>query len=526
MTGYPLQVNWFALMVVAVGLPFGTAVLAYLFKVKNPYKIVLPAVTLAQLCLLSFAYYPYAVDGDVWGHAVFSDYVSMTGHIDKAVTPLAFPGFYIAEAAISQVSGLPPPLSFEVPFGIIAILTPLVLFEVMRVFSRSTTVAYVAAGIAVTTNLGLVPGMYGPLASMFCFFLIIVALLLVFYESETSPAKSICLILLIWAITLTDPLYSALAGLFLVSLYLFAKATRSGLKIDGKVVLMSVIAPVAYDSFNAQTVFQQGLSRISISSETVSSFLSGTAPVSSGGPLLPNIILTLDTIGLEFSKFVYFFFGGLSLIFAIATLLFGRRLRPQSRGRMVGLCVVLVASIISSSYFIATTSLFGGGQAGRFQELSYPFIVLAGIELLQFLPASFVAKLAQIGDKRVMAILLLLGLLITGLSAVYFVPRNAAYVTRSINEQQFEAASFVNDHAHGQLNFSYDGYFLTAYSYVSGKPSLSSGPGFVVSDASFCVVPQAGRLALLSCPPPQSNDLIYSNGWVAVSELKENGTST
>jgi len=511
---YPLQLDWLALMAFAVGLPFVTAVLAYFFRVKNPYKIVLPAVALTQLCLLSFAYYPYAVDGDVWNHAGISEFVTMTGHISKALTTLTFPGFYISESEISQVSGLPPPLSFEVPFGIIAILIPLVLFEVMRAFSRSTTVAYLAAGIALTTNLGLVPGMYGPLASMFCLFLITVVLLLVFYGSEMSPAKSTCLILLICAITPTDPLYSALVGLFVVALYLLGNATRSGLKMDGRVVWMSVLVPVAFDAFNANSIFQQGLHGITISPTIIPAFLTGTVPASSGS-LLPSFILMLDTLGAEFSKFVYFFFGGLSVLFAIATLLFGRRLRPQNKGRTVGLLTVLVASIISSSYFIATTNLFEGGQAGRFQELSYPFIVLAGIEFFQFLPSSFLARLARIGDRRTLAVLLLVGLLLAGLSAVYFVPRNASYIHRTIDQQQFEAASFVNDHAHGQLNFSYDGYFLSAYSYVSSYPSPSLGPGFVVSDLSCCAF-----------SPSNPIDQIYSNGWVAVSELKGNGTSS
>jgi hypothetical protein len=500
-----LQVDWTTLLVIALGFPAAAATLAHLFRVKRPHLIMLPAIALIQLCLLSFAYFPYAVDQDVWGHAMFANYLASTHNLLTSFVDFAFPGFYIAGANISVVTGLPLPLSFEVPFAIIAVLLPFVIFEIIQRFSQNTTISYLVAGVAITTNLGLVPGMYGPLASTFSLFLILLATLLVIQRSDGSSGVPIFLVLFILAITLTDPLYSALVALFFASLFFFGKMARGGFTMDTRLMLMSVLAPVAFDNFNAHFVINQSLERTILSSRTITSFFEGS-PALSPSAGFPNLIVALDVLALELSKVVYYALGGLCVLFVLGTLVFRHRL--QIRSRSSEFLTVLAASVLSSSYFIVSNSIFEGGYAGRFQELSYPFIVLGGIEFFRLMPKSVVGRMSRLGRIKPATGLLVVGLLLSGLCAVYFVPRNSAYVPRSINEQQFEAGTFVSNYIHGPAKFSYDGYFLVAYMYVSNNPSPAFGTDYWIGDFSV-------QGSMSSCYH-RSYNLIYSNGWVVI----------
>ena len=245
-----------------------------------------------------------------WKHAGIVDYIDRTGAVDPQIDVLSvyhsWPGFFAANAMLSDLAGFDSPLSYaawaELVFNLLALLAVLALLRTLTTDSRTIAVG----GWLFVLGNWVGQGYFSPQGINYVWYLVVVAVLLRWFPGrsavssppELSAARRVGLcavvLLLLVSIASTHQLTPVVTVLTLAALVVFRQTSVRSLPVFMATVVSAWVLYVA-EPFT-RTALREALGEIGTVSSNVESTLIGYG-TASDGQILVSLATRVFTLG-------------------------------------------------------------------------------------------------------------------------------------------------------------------------------------------------------------------------------------
>lgn len=458
---------------------------------------ILIVLSLSTLTIYPLVGYPYHEIPDFFAHLGLARAVLNSGAVNPAGSGsyLFFPSLFVLIAQLSVLTGSTLLDCAALLSVMLGVLITLMIFMILRLLSRSVTIAFVGCFIAIATNAAVdfifpSPGYLNFTVLLFANFLTWKFVL----EDRRALAFVAPLVVLALSLAAGDPTYSAVYVIQLTILLAVMSLYRSTRDISTRVVvpfvafLLPVVVYYVYIGYWIIPLFY------SFSSDFLSRVLSNLFVASSEQIAGPGSAVFQLWLGLTFwvSRFVYALVGGVTVLLLFRNLILKKRTLCKS-SLLVNM--IVLSTVLASLPYFAIGSGVLGLDVGRFVQVSYPYmsLMLAFILVSSRVPSSF----------RKHRILSLSVAVILGLAVVL------AYLPIHVIDHDFENRQLVysaeffalQTGGHGRLVYSLPAtavvQFITGLELVGGPPPPSlTGP--------------LGNLTTIQQSRPQVTDIVYS----------------
>lgn len=421
-----------------------------------------------MLSLPRLADFPYYQIPDFWADLGRSSVITNNGAVilPYAQSYLTFPHFFILEAQLSEVLGLPLPITGGVLELVFGLLYPVILFSLFQGLFHDKKVTTAAVFLSLVTNAAITSLYAIPSFLGYMFYLILMYFTwTLVYSGKKQMATGICAGVFGLALAVGDPFYSfscIAVGLTMLVLFSMSRNRVIARRLM-RLLALTMIPTLAYALYLGSWTIASIPGMLSDFLRRAFETVLFQATNSGVGTSNPSLISDYLSASLFISKIVYVFVGTVSVI-AIVSLI-KRRQRRNAMGKTAAMFVLAIA--------LSTLWLFGIGGTGytalggRFLQLSYPFLVVIA---MYWLIPKLLALDWTAGKKGRLMMLVLVGLLVVAFAPVHVTAQSP--VTRQISD----SALFITEHNGGIYSPIYELRLFSALEFYTGQPWIA-GPG-------------------------------------------------
>lgn len=468
---------------------------------------ILIVLSLSTLTIYPLVGYPYHEIPDFFAQLGLARAVLHNGAVNPAGSGsyLFFPGLFVLIAQLTLLTGSTLLDCAALLSVVLGVLITLMIFMILRLLSRSVTIAFVGGFIAIATNAAV--DFIFPSPGYLNFTILLFANFLTWkFVLEDRRALTLVLPIVVLAFSLAsgDPTYSAVYVIQLIILLAVVSLYGSTRDISARVVvpfvafLLPVVAYYVYIGYWIIPLF------FSFSRDFLSRVLSNLFVASSAQIVGPGSAVFQLWFGLTFwvSRFMYALVGGMTVLLLFRNLVLKRRTLGKSR---LLVNMIVLSTVLASLPYFAIGSGVLGLDVGRFVQVSYPYMSL----MLAFI---LVRSRAPNGFRK-HRILSLSLVVILGLAMVL------AYLPIHVIDHNLEnrplvySAEFFTLQTGGQGRLAYSlpatavVQFITGLELVGGPPPPSlTGP--------------FGNLTTVQQSRPQVTDIVYSTESIVLEVSK------